>query len=305
MKRRKGYMSRGGASWIIPALVAMSIIQFFPGILSILMGFTNLGVTNIRNIGAVKFVGLTNFARIFTAGTPEGNSFMTALFGTLLYTFCSAVLGYLLGLGLALLLNQDFPGRSIIRAVMIVPWIVPNVVSAFIWRIMYLSDYGIINKILRGAGLLSQNQSVFFLINELALPSLIVAHLWSALPFMMISILAGLQTIPSELYEACKIDGGNVFHRFRHITMPGISTISAMIFLLSFIRGSGEFTLPYTLYANSAPYGMADLVSVLIYRTSFSAWEFGRGAAMSTVILVVMMVFAVIYMRATVLRRKT
>ena len=295
-------MNSGGGTWIIPALVAMSIIQFFPGILSILMGFTNLGVTNIRNIGAVKFIGLTNFARVFTAGTAEGNAFMTSLLGTLLYTSCSAVLGFLLGLGLALLLNQDFPGRSIVRALMIVPWIVPNVVSAFIWRIMYLSEYGIINKILRSAGLINQN--IFFLINELALPSLILAHLWGALPFMMISILAGLQTIPQELYEACKIDGGNVFQRFWHITIPGISTISAMIFLLSFIRGSGEFTLPYTMYSNSAPYGMADLVSVLIYRTSFASWEFGRGAAMSTVILVIMMVFAVIYMRATVLRKK-
>jgi ABC-type sugar transport system permease subunit len=295
-------MTGGGGYWVVPALSAMAIIQFAPGILSVLMGFTNLGVTNISNIGNVKFVGLENFFRIFTAGTAEGNAFLGSMIGTMLYTFFSAVFGYLLGLGLALLLNQDFPGRSIVRALMIVPWIVPNVVSAFIWRLMYLSDYGIINKLLRHNGLIKEN--IFFLLNEMALPSLIVAHIWGSLPFMMISILAGLQTIPYELYEACKIDGGNVFQRFRHITLPGISTISAMIFLLSFIRGSGEFTLPFVMYGRSTPSGMADLVSVLIYRTSFAAWEFGRGAAMSTMILLVMMVFAVFYMRVTVQRRR-
>ena len=148
------------------------------------------------------------------------------------------------------------------------------------------------------------DQNIFFLIGGLALPSLIVANIWGSIPFMMITLLAGLQTIPHELYEACKIDGGSVFQRFRYITLPGISLISTMILLLSFIRGSGEFTLPFVLYGNAPPPGMANLLSVLVYQTSFSAWEFGRGAAMSTVILVFMMVFAIIYMRATVFRKK-
>ena len=301
MRRKQGVMSRGGGTWIIPALIAMSVIQFFPGVLSLFMGFTNLGVSNIRNIGNVKFVGLANFARIFTPGTAEGNSFLTSMIGTLIYTFCSAVLGYLLGLGLALLMNQEFPGRSIIRALMIVPWIVPNVVGAFIWRVIYLSEYGVLSKLMRGMGF---QQNIYFLMNELALPSLIVAHLWGSLPFMMISILAGLQTIPHELYEACKIDGGNVFQRFWHVTMPGISLISVMLFLLSFIRGSGEFTLPYVMFGNTTPPGSANLISVLVYQTSFTSWEFGRGAAMSTFILIIMMVLAIIYMRTTVLRKK-
>ena len=288
-------MNAGGAAWIMPALIAMAIIQFAPGIISILMGFTNLGVTNINNLNDVQMVGLDNFGRLFTKGTAEGNHFLNSLVGTLLYTFLSTFFGFALALGLALLLNVPFKGRAIVRSLMIVPWIVPNVVSAFIWRLMYLSDYGIINKILRSWGLIEEN--IFFLLNEMALPSLVVAHIWSALPFMMISILAGLQTIPAELYEACQIDGGNVFQRFRHITLPGISTISAMVILLSFIRGTGEFTLPFVMYGRSTPSGMADLLSVLIYRTSFTSWEFGRGAAMSTVILLVMMVFAVFYMR--------
>lgn len=291
MKKKKQKI----APWILPALVSMSIIQFLPGAISILMGFTNLGVRNITNIFSTDFTGFRNFMEIFRKGTVVGNQFTISLLGTLEYTFFATLITFLFGLGLALLLNQEFPGRSFIRAALIVPWIVPGVVSAFIWRLMFLSDYGIINKLLRHGGLIKDN--IFWLLEDKALFSLMVAHLWSNLPFVMISILAALQTIPEELYEACKIDGGNVFQRFVYISLPGIKNVSTMIVLLSFIKGAGEFTLPYVMYGRSAPPGKANLISILIYQTSFQTWEFGKGAAMSTVILVIMLIIAIFYMR--------
>lgn len=291
MKKRKQKI----APWILPALVSMSIIQFLPGAISILMGFTNLGVRNITNILSTDFTGLHNFMEIFKKGTVVGNQFTISLLGTLEYTFFATLITFLFGLGLALLLNQEFPGRAFIRAALIVPWIVPGVVSAFIWRLMFLSDYGIINKLLRHGGFIKDN--IFWLLEDKALFSLMIAHLWSNLPFVMISILAALQTIPEELYEACKIDGGNVFQRFVYISLPGIKNVSTMIVLLSFIKGAGEFTLPYVMYGRSAPPGKANLISILIYQTSFQTWEFGKGAAMSTVILVIMLVIAIFYMR--------
>lgn len=273
----------------------MSLIQFLPGVISILMGFTNLGVQNITNISNTKLTGLKNFYTIFQKGTVAGNQFMVSLEGTLEYTFFATVITFLFGLGLALLLNQEFPGRAFVRAALIVPWIVPGVVSAFIWRLMFLSDYGVINKLLRQGGLIEEN--IFWLLEDKAVLSLIIAHLWSNLPFVMISILAALQTISGDLYEACKMDGGNVFQKFWYITMPGIKNVSVMLILLSFIKGAGEFTLPYVMYGRSAPPGKANLISILVYQTSFQTWEFGQGAAMSTVILVIMLVIAVIYMR--------
>lgn len=281
--------------WILPALLSMSVIQFLPGFISILMGFTNLGVQNITNIPSTKWIGLGNYIEIFKAGTVSGNQFLESLLGTLEYTFFSTVITFMFGLGLALLLNQDFPGRSLVRAALIVPWIVPGVVAAFIWRLMFLSDYGVVNKVLRHTGLIEEN--IFWLLEDRALVSLIIAHLWSNLPFAMISVLAALQTIPGELYEACKMDGGNVFQRFWYITVPGIKSVSVMIVLLSFIKGAGEFTLPYVMYGRSSPPGKANLISVLIYQTSFQTWEFGQGAAMSTVVLAVMLLIAIIYMK--------
>lgn len=298
MKKRKQKIG----PWILPALVSMSVIQFLPGFISILMGFTNLGVQNITNIPSTKFVGIHNFTEIFRKGTVAGNQFMTSLLGTLEYTFLATVITFLFGLGLALLLNQEFPGRAFVRAALIVPWIVPGVVAAFIWRLMFLSDYGVINKVLRHAGLIEEN--IFWLLEDKALLSLVIAHLWSNLPFVMISVLAALQTISGDLYEACKIDGGNVFQRFWYITMPGIKNVSVMIVLLSFIKGAGEFTLPYVMYGRSAPPGKANLISVLVYQTSFQTWEFGQGAAMSTVILIIMLLIAVLYMRLAMQEEK-
>ncbi len=288
--------------WILPALVSMSVIQFLPGFVSVLMGFTNLGVQNITNIANTKFVGLRNFIGIFKKGTVTGNQFMISLFGTLEYTFLATAVTFLFGLGLALLLNQDFRGKAFVRAALIVPWIVPGVVAAFIWRLMFLSDYGVINKLLRHAGLIKEN--IFWLLEDKALMSLVIAHLWSNLPFVMISILAALQTISEELYEACKIDGGNVFQRFLYITVPGIKNVSVMIVLLSFIKGAGEFTLPYVMYGRSAPPGKANLISILVYQTSFQTWEFGQGAAMSCVVLVIMLLLAILYMRLAMQEEK-
>lgn len=287
-------------AWIVPALIAMLLVQFLPGFFSIGMSFTDLGVTNLRELSKVNFVGLKNFLNIFKAGTTAGNQFATSLLGTIEYTLICSILGYLLGLGQALLMNQRFKGRGIVRALLLVPWIVPNVVAAFIWRLMYMSDYGIINKVLRALHLIETN--VMWLSDKYALGALIVAHLWSSLPFAMLSILAGLQTIPLEQYEACKIDGGNAFQRFWYITLPGIKNISVILILLTFIRGSGEFTLPYVMYGRSVPSGKANLISVLIYQTSFQTWDLGTGAAMSTVVLAIMMVFAGIYIRATTKR---
>lgn len=284
-----------GVVWIVPALIAMIFVQFLPGFFSIGMSFTDLGVTNLRDLGNVGFVGIENFSNIFKQGTTAGNQFMTSLLGTIEYTLICSILGYLLGLGEALLMNQKFKGRGIVRALLLVPWIVPNVVAAFIWRLMYMSDYGILNKVLRFLHLIDTN--VMWLSDRYALGALIVAHLWSSLPFAMLSILAGLQTIPTEQYEACKIDGGNAFQRFRYITLPGIKNISIILILLTFIRGSGEFTLPYVMYGRSVPSGKANLISVLIYQTSFQTWDLGAGAAMSTVVLVIMMIFASFYLR--------
>lgn len=280
--------------WILPAMICMSVIQFLPGILSIVIGFTNLDVKYIRKPFESDFIGFENFSSIFQSGTAIGNSFLDSLLVTLLFTFLSCVLGYLLGLGAALLLNKEFKFRAVFRALLIIPWMVPSVVSAFIWRLIFLKDYGILNKILVGLGVI--DEGVFWLLGKNAFITIVVARVWSSFPFIMISLLAALQTIPHDQYEAAKIDGAGTWQQFWYITLPGIAPVSKVLALLQVIWGMGEFTIPYIMFAQAPPVE-ANLLSVMIYQNAFRTWDFGGGAAISTVTLVIMLIFAMIYMR--------
>lgn len=281
--------------WILPSFICMLVIQFFPGILSIFMSFTGLDVSYVRRPFEAPFVGAENYSKIFQPGTSLGNSFLTALLVTICFTLASTVLGYLIGLGEALLLNKPFKGQGIVRAIFLIPWIVPTVVSGFCWRMIFLRDFGILNKILISLHIIKE--PIFWMVGNNAFLVIVIARVWASCPFIMISILAALQTIPLEQYEAAKVDGASAWQQFRYITFPGISTVSKVVILLQFIWGSGEFTIPYTIF-NQTPPASANLISILVYSNTFSTWDFGGGAAVSTVVLCIMMVLAIFYMRA-------
>lgn len=281
--------------WILPSFICMSIIQFFPGILSIFMSFTKLDVSYVRRPFEAPFAGLGNYGRILQPGTSLGNSFLTSLMITIGFTLASTILGYLIGLFEAMLLNQPFKGRSVVRAVFLIPWIVPTVVSAFCWRMIFLRDYGILNKLLISLHIIEE--PIFWMIGSNAFLVIVVARVWASCPFIMISILAALQTIPVEQYEAARVDGASAWQQFRYITMPGISAVSKVVVLLQFIWGSGEFTIPYAIF-NQTPPKEANLISVLVYSNTFSTWDFGGGAAVSTIVLCIMLVLSIFYMRA-------
>lgn len=286
--------------WILPALLAMTIIQFIPGIFAVIMGFTKMNVNYIQNLFSVPWAGFENFRTIFTPGNPIGSNFLAALVVTLKFTVLSTIIIYLLGLFGSLILNVKFPGRTLVRALFLIPWIVPSVVSNQIWRMMFLKDFGIINKLLMNVGLIKEN--IYWLFGDNALWSMIIARAWSSFPFIAISLLAALQTIPSEIYESAKIDGADKVQRFRYITFPGIATISKVSILLLAIWGSSEFNTPFILFSMTPP-PAATTLSILIYKNAFQLWDFGMGSAMGTILLCVMMVIAIAYMRLTITKK--
>jgi multiple sugar transport system permease protein len=165
-----------------------------------------------------------------------------------------------------------------------------------VWRVLLLQEWGIINQILTKLGLM--HEKVTWL-SSLAMFSLILVRIWTVFPFVMITLLAGLQTINPEEYEAAQIDGANAIQRFRYITLPGISIVSKIMLLLLFIWGTGEFNAPYILFDKSPPQS-AMLLSVHIYKYSFDMWDFAHGTAMSTVMLIIMFSFASIYAKLMV-----
>jgi trehalose/maltose transport system permease protein len=192
---------------ILPALFIILIVAFYPVAYSIYLSFFK-GSTN--NLG--PFVGLENYARLFA--NPE---FLEGLTNTVVFTVVGVALEFVIGLAIALAINQAFRGRGLVRAAVLVPWAFPTVISAVMWRLMFQDQVGIINYVAKALGVIG---APILSDPALLLIAAIAVEVWKTTPFMALLLLAGLQTIPQDLYEAARVDGANVVQRFFRITLP-------------------------------------------------------------------------------------
>lgn len=192
---------------VLPALLIIMIVAFFPVVYSIVLSLTQ---STIQGLG--PFVGVDNYVSVF-----QNADFMTGLWNTVIFTVVSVALEFVLGLGIALAINRAFRGRGLVRAAVLVPWAFPTVISAVMWRLMFQDQVGVINYVANALGIISQP----ILSDEtLLLIGAIGVDVWKTMPFVALLLLAGLQTIPGEVYEAAKVDGANVMQRFFSITLP-------------------------------------------------------------------------------------
>ncbi|HVI38778.1 MAG TPA: sugar ABC transporter permease, partial [Gaiellales bacterium] len=192
--------------------------------------------------------------------------------------------------------NRDMRGRKWARALMLAPWIVPGFVVATIWQFMWQSDVGIVNKVLVDYLYLLGHRPTW-LAGDNALWAMIIPSVWRGMPFAMIFFLAGLQAIPAELHEAAAIDGAGPWRRFRYITLPLLRPLIAVQLLFGVIYSAYQFTIPYVMLGNN-PGPDADLIMTLIVRQSFSNNLFGFGAAASTLLMLVMLIWVAVWYRA-------
>lgn len=192
---------------ILPALVIILVVAFYPVAYSVYLSFFK---TTINNTG--PFVGFENYARMFA--NPE---FIEGLTNTALFTVVSVSLEFAIGLGTALAINRAFRGRGLVRAAVLVPWAFPTVISAVMWRLMLQDQVGIINYAANALGVIS---GPILSDKTLLMVATILVDVWKTTPFMALLLLAGLQTIPEELYEAVRVDGANAVQRFTRITLP-------------------------------------------------------------------------------------
>jgi multiple sugar transport system permease protein len=192
---------------ILPALVIIVIVAFFPILYSVVLSLTDSTITGIGS-----FVGFENYTLMF-----QNEDFLTGLYNTVIFTVVSVLFEFVIGLGIALAINRAFRGRGLVRAAVLVPWAFPTVISAVMWRLMFQDQVGIINYWANAIGLISEP----ILSSEtLVLIGAILVDVWKTTPFMALLLLAGLQTIPGEVYEAARVDGANVMQRFFRITLP-------------------------------------------------------------------------------------
>lgn len=258
-----------GLILMAPAVIILLAFIAYPFVLGIWYSLTDARIGVPGN-----FVGLNNFI-----ANAQNGIFQQTLKNTFVYTAITTVFKLVLGMALALLMNQHFRGRNLVRAALLLPWIIPTALSTLAWLWIFDSTYGIISWVLKNTGLIQRN--IAFLGDPvLAMGSVIAVNIWRGTPFFAISLLAGLQTIPQDLYEAAAIDGASAWQRFCKVTLPLIMPVLTIVTLFSIIWTFADFQLVYVL-TRGGPTNSTHLLATLAYQIGMTAGELGNGAAIS------------------------
>lgn len=221
------------------------------------------------------FVGLDNYVSLW-----QDRQYRQAVVTTLVYTALSVGVKLLVGLGLALILNQRIAARNVLTGIILLPWVAPPVVVAHIWNWLYEPTFGAFNYLIVYVLGLSTTGVLWLADPNLAMGSVIGATVWRGFPFFAVMLLAGLKSIPQELYEAAAVDGASVFQRFRHVTLPGLQSVLLVVVLLQTIFTFNDFTIIYNL-TQGGPAGVTRVYSILTYEVAFRSLQLGKGVAIS------------------------
>jgi multiple sugar transport system permease protein len=272
---------------LAPALLVLGLTFVYPLLDSAWISLHSYNLNRPRQ--GFRYIGLDNYSDLFT--DPD---FYHSLWLTIYWTAGSVAGQALLGLAAALLLNRSFPGRAIARAVVLLPWAVPTVLVAIVFGTIFNAQ-GIFDDVLLRLGLI--DNAIPFLSSDLwAMPTLIFAHIWKGFPFVAVMLLAGLQAIPRDLYEAAAIDGASEWQRFLWITMPQLRGVALITLLLATIFALKSIDYPYIM-TYGGPGGSTTVVAFLAYATAFGEFALGRGSAIATVLTFLTVCISYFYLR--------
>ncbi|MCB8837550.1 carbohydrate ABC transporter permease [Aurantimonas sp. VKM B-3413] len=267
--------SRNGLGFLfmLPAAAFLLCFLTYPLGLGVWLGFTD---TTIGRSGV--FIGLENYIWLF-----DDPVFWLAVYNTILYTFVASVLKFVLGLWLALILNEHLPFKNFFRAIILLPWVVPTVLSALAFWWIYDSQFSIISWVLMQWGWI--DQPINFLGDpNTARASVIAANVWRGIPFVAISLLAGLQTIPQSLNEAAALDGATSWQRFTKVTLPLLTPIIAVVMTFSVLFTFTDFQLIYVL-TRGGPVNATHLMATLSFQRAIPGGQLGEGAAIAVAMI--------------------
>ncbi|WP_135666432.1 carbohydrate ABC transporter permease [Halorhabdus rudnickae] len=276
----------------------MLFVHGIPVVLGLVMSFFEFpSLVYTEWFRPETFIGISHYVKVFQPDTIYGAQFWNSLKVTVLYTVGTVVGVYTLGLIAALALNTDFRGRLAARTAILVPYVAPVVATYLTWQMMFRTDTGIINAVLREVGLIED--SLFWLLGPNSLFAIIIANVWRNFPYAAIMLYAGLQSIPEQLYEAAEVDGAGWWGKFRYVTLPQLKPVSAVILLLLVLWTFVNFTTPYVILGGS-PSDSGNVLMLLIYNFGFSQSNYGIGAALSVMLFLFSMSIAYIYYKRVV-----
>jgi len=271
---------------LAPATIALLAIVAYPFAYAVFLSSTNANPLSLVR----EPVGLANYREL--VNDPV---YWSSLQRTAIFTTATVLIEFPLALGIALMLNEPLRGRVVYRALLLVPWVMPNVVAAIIWRWLYSPDFGLINFALVQASI--TDAYVSFLGDPgKALWSVVAVGAWKGLPFSAVVLLAGLQGIPGDLYEAATVDGAGAWQRFRDVTIPQLLPIIVIVLILRAVWTFNSFDLIYVL-TGGGPAWATQVLSIYVYLSSFQFQRLGYGSAMAVTMLVVLAIPAALFVR--------
>lgn len=295
-KRRNAY-NRTAIYFLAPALTAMFFVVLVPSVIGILLSLTDFSAKNMTAWDKVRFVGLENYRYLFSSGSGMSDNFKNSIYASLKLVAVNLTGVYLLGMAAALALNKEGRIYRVLRALFLIPWVIPSVVTTFVWKSFLLRDSGGLNDLLMRIGLLES--PIYWLAGSMSIVSVMIVSIWRGWPFIYISLLAGLQAIPTDMYDAADVDGASKVQVFTRITFPMLFPVSRILILLQIIWSALDFNTTYVLY-NMVPPKQANVLPLLAYNTSFQQWNFASGATVATFMMLVMMVISIFYIRLVI-----
>lgn len=285
------------ARWfLLPMLAALSVVAGWPLLRSIYFSFTDASLTDLYG---AEFIGFGNYLRWTTLASGEtiyrgllvDSAWWNAVWNTLRFAFWSVSFEAVLGMIVALVLNAEFRGRGIVRAAILIPWAIPTIVSAKIWAWMLNDQFGILNDLGLRLGLLSQKVA-WTASADTAMQAVLIVDIWKTTPFMALLILAGLQMVPKDIYEAAELDGVHPVKQFFAITLPLVRPALMVAIIFRLLDALRIFDLIYVLTPNSAA---TKTMSVLARENLFDFDKFAYGSAMSTLLFLIIAVLTILY----------
>jgi len=270
----------------LPSLLVVAIVALYPLVRTFLLSFTNQRLSTVR---AVKFVGISNYTDLL-----QDPTFLHSIGNTVIFAIASVFFETILGLIIALTIHSNFRGRGLLRTAMLIPWAIPTAVSSQMWAWMYNDVFGVINDVLVNRLHVINTKIAWLASPTLALPAIVAVDVWKTTPFMALLLLAGLQIIPEDIYEAATVDGASRWQQFWTMTLPLLRPALLVALIFRSLDALRVFDIIYIM-KGTAPETIT--MAVLARQTMIDFGQLGAGAAISVVIFIILALFVIAYTR--------
>jgi multiple sugar transport system permease protein len=280
---------------IAPAVVFELLIHFTPMVTGIWISFLKLTSASIANWSSAPFAGVANYQIAVSTTNAQGAALFASFGVTAGFTAIVVAFSWGIGMSAAVALQRSFRGRAIFRTLFLIPYAVPMYAGIIAWKFIFQQQTGVLNQILTTLHLVGPTNQPFWLIGPNAFASVVIVSIWRTWPFAFLMLMAGLQTINEDLYEASALDGAKPFRQWRAITLPELGGVNRVLVLVLFLWTFNDYNDPAILFGEGRP-PAGDLISFHIYNNSFTDLNFGFGASMSTLLLLFLLVVSVAYL---------